>query len=236
MSYKRFWGEGSFVGDWVVLDKETLQHVRVARVREGEAIELLDGKGNFWRGSLEKNGLRVKETGSVAREVPAIVLAVGLTQGGTLEDIVRQATELGVAEVVPLKSKNAAVLKEERADNKRERWARIAAEACKQCGLYWQPEIAVPLDFEDVLERTAGAQHMVAALNQKTKPWSGVDLTAVGRVVVWVGPEGGLAPEEMAALEKIGAHAVSLGPTVLRVETACVAMLACVRQRLERRA
>lgn len=234
MSVKRFWGRGIQVGGWTVLDKDSLKHAKVTRLREGEAMELIDGNGNFWRGVFEKEGIRIKETGEVERKSPEILLAVGVTQGGTMEDIVRQATEMGVSEIIPLKTRNSAPEREEkRTEAKLERWERIAAEACKQSGLYWKPRVWPLTIISEVLEQNASARHLVAALGEKTTPWAKVLMKGVEKGVVWIGPEGDFSPEEYERLKKAGAMFVGLGATVLRVETACVAALARVGQRVE---
>jgi len=234
MSAKRFWGRGIQVGGWTVLDKDSLKHAKVSRLRDGEEMELIDGRGNFWRGVFEKEGIRIKEVGSVPQTMPEIILAVGVTQGGTMEDIVRQATELGVSEIIPLKTRNSAPEREEkRVAAKLERWERIAAEACKQSGLYWKPRVWAPTIISQVIEHNAEAKHVVAALGEKTTPWAKVSFKDVSKIVVWIGPEGDFAPEEYQRLKDAKATFVGLGTTVLRVETACVAALSRVAQRVE---
>ena len=231
MALKRFWGKGIGVGGWVSLDRDSLKHARVSRMRPGEIIELLDGEGNFWRGKFENDGVTVSEAGQAEKQRPEIILAVGVTQGGTMEDIMRQATELGVSEIWPVQTKNAAPeLEPTRAENKHERWERIAEEACKQSGLYWRSRIGRVEDFAVVLAKSAGAQNIVAAMGDAVTPWEKIAWNGE-RIVVWVGPEGGFAAEEMEKLATAGAVCVSLGATTLRVETACVATLSLVAQR-----
>lgn len=217
------------------LGKESLAHAKVARMREGEAVELMDGNGNWWRGVLEKNGVRVSEVGRGERKKPEIVLAVGLTQGGTMEDIVRQATELGVVGIQPLCcDQGAPILEEKRMKAKRERWERIGEEACKQSGLYWQPRIYQILKPAEVIKENAEALHLVAALMGEVTPWEQVVTMIkeknVQKIFVWVGPEGDFSKGEYAALKTAGAQGVTLGATVLRVETASVAALALTSQ------
>lgn len=234
MSAKRFWGRGVETGGWTVLDKDSLKHAKVARLREGEEMELIDGRGNFWRGVFEREGIRVKKFGTVERKLPEVILAVGTTQGGTMEDIVRQATELGVSEIVPLKTRNSAPEREEkRMEAKLERWERIVAEACKQTGQYWKPRVWPQTIISQVVEQNLQAKHVVAAIGEKVTPWAKVSFKDVERIVVWIGPEGDFAAEEYERLRGAGAVLVALGETVLRTETACVSALARVAQRVE---
>ncbi len=224
----RFWGKGKEVGAWVPLGKEEAHHARVARLRQGEAVEILDGEGNFWKGTFEKEGVKIGSVGAAEREARQIALMVGLTQGGTFEMIVRQAAELGVARVVPLLTKNSAPFGDEkRLRAKLERWKRISEEACKQSGNYWCTEVGAPLRFAEALKEEDGALNCVASLEKGGlgRP----QLPKDGRVCVWVGPEGDFAPEEYAQLRALGGAEVSLGRNVLKVETACVAILAIVR-------
>ena len=308
MPLKRFWGSGAAVGQWAALSAASLKHARVARLRDGEAVELIDGAGNFWRGVFDKDkdGVRVQETGHQKKAHPEIVLAAGVTQGGSFDEIVRQATELGAAAIVPLHTRNSApILDAKREKAKVERWERHVEEACKQCGLYWKPQIiANPiLDIAGVLalDRFSGAHHVVAALGlgeSESKNWSSlrtarttmvppVVVTATNHaqaqaqaqatasvmekkfsqtglsnnttttttndntdnnnnnnssssgsssnittpaptprtIIAWVGPEGGFTQREYELLRAKGASFVSLGQTILRADTACVAML-----------
>jgi 16S rRNA (uracil1498-N3)-methyltransferase len=255
------------IGDFITLGKDDLRHAKVLRLREGENVELLNGAGNFWRGiftgGFENGGVRIEALGSAPKEIPEIVLAVGLTQGGTFETIVRQAVELGVGAVMPLKSDHGAVgIDDKRAASKRERWERIVDEACKQSGNYWRTHILPLQTPEEFLKEISNAHppapslgegdnnrgpaaplprnlevrkpavdvlHLVAALNEETAGWKEINFSGAKKVVVWIGPEGDFSKEEYLLLKNAGAKFVSLGKTVLRVETACVAAVAGVK-------
>jgi 16S rRNA (uracil1498-N3)-methyltransferase len=230
MSLKRFFGDASKIkqtkaGDYFELSSEEQKHARVARLRQGEGAEIIDGSGNVLRGVCEKDGLRVKEVLFFEKQKPEIILAIGLTQGSTFELIIRQATEFGVSSIIPLQTKFSATWEDSRAEHKQERRERIIDEACKQSGLYWRPQLLPVMKPAEVFSSFNDAIHLVASLQEPREEWSSLLNTRSEKIIAWVGPEGDFSPEEYLTLKEAGAKFVSLGATVLKTETACVAML-----------
>lgn len=225
--------------------------VVVNRCTRGDPVVAFDGRGREWQcecADPAKAGavLRVKSTHQAAPLPCAITLAQSLPKGATMDEIVRQATELGAARIVPLLTERTQVhLDGDRAEKKIEKWRIAAIEAAKQCGNPWVPEIA-PLTKLDALLAASTQDFdlkLVASLHVGAKPlretiahWR-AHHTAAGhdklRRVLWlVGPEGDFSPTEMTACLMAGCAPVTLGPLVLRCDTAAVAAMSVLSYEL----
>ncbi len=215
----------------------------VLRIQPGEEIELVSPSGAGWRARVESlgdggGGLVVTLLAALERRggvASAITLVQGIAKGEKMDLIVRQATELGAAAVLPIITTRCIVrLPEGKRADKGARWRRVAKAAAEQSHRDRLPEVGDPVDFEQavallgyydlvlVLWEEAGetAQGIVSAIAERQLP-------AEARVALVVGPEGGLAADEVAALESgAAAVAVTLGPGILRTETAAAAALA----------
>ena len=220
----------------VTLGPEESGHlVRSLRARRGDTVVLLDGEGLVAEGRLavadgEAAQVEVLKVSRAPAPAPRIVLAQGMPKGGTMDGLVRSVAEAGAAEVVPLMSARSEVrLEGERALAKAERWRDQAIEACKQCGNPWLARVAPPATFRAWIDAlppaVPGEVRLTASLEIDAEPLARVDLAAAARVTWLVGPEGDLAPEELAAARHAGFRPVTLGPLTLRAETAA---LACV--------
>lgn len=215
--------------------------VTVNRARTGDTVVAFDGHGTEWTCELtdaRKSGatLRVTATHTRAPLPCAITLAQALPKGGVMDDIVRHATELGAARIAPLATERTQVhLDGDRSDKKVEKWRVTALEAAKQCGNPFLPEITGVQSLGEFLAggvvRAAEAK-FVASLHPGAKSLR-ASLAAFraqhGRSpasAVWlVGPEGDFSPAEMAAAQTAGLVPVTLGPLVLRCDTAATAAL-----------
>lgn len=225
--------------------------VVVNRCTRGDPVVAFDGRGREWQCECvdpAKAGavLRVKSTHQAAPLPCAITLAQSMPKGATMDEIVRQATELGAARIVPLVTERTQVhLDGDRAEKKIEKWRVAAIEAAKQCGNPWVPEIA-PLTKLDAL-LAAGAKDfdlkLVASLHAGAKPlretiahWRAHHATSghdKPRRVLWlVGPEGDFSAAELTACLMAGCAPVTLGPLVLRCDTAAVAAMSVLSYEL----
>ena len=225
-------------GERVTLAGEEHRRVcRVLRLQEGDRLTLFDGEGVECEAVLAAPTSRSVEAVIVGRRAvaapagPPVTLLVGLTKGERMELVVQKATELGVARLVPVVTARAVPrLEAERAAGRRARWLTIAREAARQCGRADAPAI-------DEITPFARALEAVPAAALKLLFWedaAGVPLRAClpatmpAQVALAVGPEGGFAPEEVAAAETAGFRRVGLGPRTLRAETAAIVALALV--------
>jgi 16S rRNA (uracil1498-N3)-methyltransferase len=229
------------------LSPEESHHlVAVNRCGRGDPVVAFDGEGREWLTEcLDANRsvtlLRVKEARPAATRSFSITLAQALPKGSTMDDIVRQATEVGAARIVPLLSERTQVhLDGDRADRKAEKWRTTAIEAAKQCGNPWLPEIA-PLQKLDTFLAHSSAYDLklIASLHAGTKTLKHALAGFVQKhghppqSALWlVGPEGDFSPAEMTAAITAGFVPVTLGPLVLRSDTAALYALSILSHEL----
>jgi 16S rRNA (uracil1498-N3)-methyltransferase len=210
------------LGSSIELTGDEFHHaVRVARCSIGEEVECFDGRGRnviARVASIEHDSARLEIAGEgPLRESPVrITLAMALIQPEKFELVLQKGCELGVGAFVPLLTARTEV-RPERVAGKLERWRRILLEATKQCGRAVLPSIATPAEFEAALE--CGGRKIVLDLDEGVAASPGEER----EVVLFVGPEGGFTPEELARASAAGAELRSLGPRRLRAETAAIA-------------
>lgn len=216
--------------DSPALPADAARHLKVLRPKDGEEIELFDGKGR-WR-VYSFGGDRdvaaplnaVSSISSTSTSSLHLTLFACITKGSRWDWTIEKATELGVTRIVPVLSERTIVRipKDERAA-KRERWMRIAEDAARQSDAKWLPEICEAVDFKDALPLVRETTCFIGALTTPpARPLAeAVAETSDLDLSVFIGPEGDFTPEELAALMEI-ATPTSFGPTVLRAETAAI--------------
>ena len=223
-----------------VTGDEALHAVAVRRLRVGESVVLTDGSGVSVTGEVASTGKRVFAlTVSPVRVAPApdpsVVVVQALPKGDRGELAVEMLTEIGVAEIVPwAASRSVAVWKGERAAKSLARWRSTAREAAKQARRSWFPVVGEPATTGDVAALLGGADLAVVLHEGAAVPLAALEVPASGRIVVVVGPEGGLTDDEIAAFAAAGARPVVLGTEVLRTSTAGVAAVAALLSRTPR--
>ena len=229
------------VGSVVEVTGDEAHHaVAVRRLREGEQVVLTDGLGTSAAGAVASTGKRVftVTVSSVVREErpePAFTVVQALPKGDRGELAVEVLTEVGVDLVVPwAAARSVAGWKGERAAKSHAKWQATAREAAKQSRRSWLPTVSPLASTADLASLVADADLAVVLHEDATTPLSSLDVPASGRVVVVVGPEGGIAPDELAALTAAGAHSVRLGAEVLRTSTAGVVAVAALLARTPR--
>ncbi|WP_040164225.1 16S rRNA (uracil(1498)-N(3))-methyltransferase [Microbacterium gorillae] len=213
----------------------------VRRVRVGETVTIGDGQGAWHTGEVlevapKRVLVRITERTTVPLEQPSFVLVQALAKGDRDEMAVQAATELGVDEIVPWQAKRSVSRWEGPKQAKGvQRWRTIVREAAKQAHRAHLPHVSDPEGI-DALVRRAGAENalMLVLEPSATARLTEVELPADGTVVLVVGPEGGIAPEELERLRDAGARVVKLGDTVLRTSTAGPAALAAASVALGR--
>lgn len=220
--------------------------VAVNRARKGDTVVAFDGKGTEWICELAdeaKNAavLKVRFSQKIKPLPYEITLGQALPKGPSMDAIVRKATEIGASRIVPLESERTQVrLDDERQDKKVEKWQVAALEAAKQCGNAWLPEIAPVQNATSFIESSKGYDlKLIASLQPGAKSLksvlSGYKSTTgrQPRKVLWlVGPEGDFTPAEMSATKSAGFEPITLGPLVLRCETAAVYALSILTYEL----
>ena len=233
--------DGATPGQVVEVTGDEAHHaVAVRRLREGELVVLTDGLGTSVTGSVASTGKRVftvsvDSVERVERPEPAITVVQALPKGDRGELAVEVLTEVGADRIVPwAAARSVAVWKGERAVRSHAKWQATAREAAKQSRRSWLPTVTPLATTADLAALLAEADLAVVLHEDATTPLSTVDVPASGRIVVVVGPEGGIAPEELDALVGAGAQSVRLGAEVLRTSTAGVVAVAALLARTPR--
>ncbi|MFL6713014.1 MAG: RsmE family RNA methyltransferase [Sulfurifustis sp.] len=218
--------------DELFLAGEEAHHVTVQRRRVGEAIALFDGRGTAARGTIGAIGrnqvrVRVDERRREPRPGPALELYCALPKGDRVAVLLDMATQLGMSRFTPIMWRRSVNAPGARAV---ERWRRICLEACKQSRRLFLPEIASPNDAGAAVQhaKAAGTRILVAHPGAGASSLSAINISGAARIGFFIGPEGGLTDDEVSALSLENVDFVDLGPAILRIETAAVALLAAV--------
>lgn len=239
----RFYADMALVpGTTVQLPPAAARHVQVLRLQPGDALSLFNGRGDGQPGSEGEFDATVARMGRsevevivgaynpTAREAGrAIHLAVGMPANERMDWLVEKAAELGAASIQPLMSERSVLrIKGERADKKIAHWHGVAVAACEQCGRSRVPlihDVASLADWLKGLEdAAAGGSRLLLSLREGSRPLAQA-IPGSGPLTFLSGPEGGLSLAEEAAAIARGFSPVTLGPRVLRAETAPLACL-----------
>lgn len=224
----------NLAGDSVLLDQTEGHHIfKVLRLGPGDPVDLFDGDGGLARGEIEtadRRGVRVRivhRRQDPPRPNRRIVLAVSMPKGQRFEQVIEQATELGVDRILPVVFERT--IKQASGPSALERYRKIMISACKQCGRNRLPQMDLPVDLDDCLERIrtdySNSVMLFGGFSAQSVPlanWPIPDSDAV----MLIGPEGGLNEAEQAILQRAGAIEVRLCDSVLRIETAAAAFSA----------
>ena len=230
----------------VSLPAHAARHVQVLRMQPGDALTLFNGRGNGQPGSEGEFAATVERMGrsdvevmvgaytATAREAGrAVHLAVGMPANERMDWLIEKAAELGVASIQPLMSERSVLrIKGERADKKLAHWRGVAIAACEQCGRSRVPLIHDVANLADWLKGAGqgtadGSARLLLSLQDGTRPLAEAVAAAGSAALTFLsGPEGGLSLAEETAAMACGFAPVTLGPRVLRAETAPLACLA----------
>ena len=224
---------GRGVGDAVLLDGPEGRHAAtVRRTRVGEHLLLTDGAGLRVEAAVvavasASLDLVVVSVAHDPAPSPRLVLVQALAKNDRDDQAIEAATECGVDEVVPWQAGRSVVQwRGERGEKARRKWDAVLVAATKQSRRSRRPVLAPAATTADLVARVRAAAAAYVLHEDATVPLATVVLPDAGDVVVVVGPEGGVAPEEVALLEAAGAVTVRLGSTVLRSSSAGPAALA----------
>lgn len=233
---ERVYAPGGITDGSITLDRDEAHHLtRVRRVSAGAEIVAFDGLGNSWLCRLTestKTGAWLDVIEKLQEDTvmpgPEIWLGTAVPKGDRFDWIVEKATELGVDRLVPLVCERSVV---EPRPTKLDRLRRTVIEACKQSGRDRLMEIADPVPLKAFLAGLpADSIGLFADRGPAALPGLASKKSDMAYVLACVGPEGGWTVPERAMAAGLGWHSVGLGPHILRIETAAIAMAACVRQ------
>lgn len=222
-------------GQTPVLSAADGRHIRRSlRMRVGDTVTITDGKADY-QCRIDRFGdddtvyLIVEETSPIVSEPSLkVTLYQGLPKGDKMEWIIQKAVELGITTVVPVATSRSVVkLDAAGGKKKQERWQKIAAEAAGQCGRGCIPTVEAPLSFKEAAARMATERTLVF-YEGGGKPLRELITETDTALSLFVGPEGGIAPEELETLLAGGAVAATLGKRILRCETAPLMALSII--------
>jgi 16S rRNA (uracil1498-N3)-methyltransferase len=237
MTAQRFFTPQPLTLGAVSLPAATAHHMRVLRLRVGDAVQLFNGNDqgeSAWNGritQLDKTAsVQLTEPASQHCELPfAITVAQSLIEPSKMDWVVEKAVELGVTQIQAIAaSRSVTRLDAERAAKRVAHWQAIAIAASEQCGRNRMMVVLSPASLSAALKTTQGAQlllHPVGGVALQT--WCAAN--PPGPVTLWIGPEGGWSQEELKQLETAGAQRVTFGARVLRTESAAAAIAAALQ-------
>lgn len=233
--------------DALVLSEGEAHHcLHVLRLNRGDKVVLFNGLGREVTAeiaSIDKSGVRFNKLHE-AQTPPLrcrITLGQAIPKGKNMDLIVQKAVEIGAAEIVPILSDRTVVrLDEESAGSKQAKWQTVAIEAAKQCGQNWLPRVETPqslaqffgehrgFDLQLIGSLQSDADHLKKILSEYCAEHGGRPVS----VLMLVGPEGDFTPAELSLARSQGCRPITLGPIVLRVETAAIYCLSILSYEL----
>ena len=220
-------------GTLATLSESESHHIlHVLRLQQGDQVELFDEQGTVYVGTLSVHPPHsvtvqiLSQKSLPEQKAPQLHLYQGLLKGKKMDFLVQKSTELGVHSFHPLQTRYS----EQRSPDERQllRWQRVMLESCKQCKRSTPMVIREAESFMDT--DFSGCTNRVLLWEGDTShPLSRELLSGPGPICLAVGPEGGFHPDEIARAESCGFHTVSLGPRILRAETASLSVISIVQ-------
>lgn len=227
----------------LVLDETESRHAsEVLRLRPGDLLSVFNGQGQEIHARLAEQGKRrsLLTAESIHSSPPPsrpLLLAPAIPKGKHMDFVLQKATELGVTAIFPLLTERTVVrLDPSEAADKQDKWQRLVIEACKQCGQNHLPKVHLPQSFAAFLAALPPSDlRLLAALTPDARPLHALLPPAPpASALLLIGPEGDFSPAELAAARAAHFQSLSLGPLILRAETAAIAALALAAYELRR--
>ena len=229
-------------GDTVCLMGEEAKHCsQVMRRGSGDKIVVFDGAGIHARATItsiadKRVELNLAERSQTPHPAVAISLIQAIPKGSNMELIIEKAVELGVNQIQPVFTERTIVrLDAQEGIKKQQKWQRIALEACKQCGQNWLPIVHPPCSLKNACgQLPPDCLKLIAAIQPDALPLKAIlaKALAFNHATVCIGPEGDFSTAEYALAREHGFHPLSLGPIILRVETASLFTLSILQHEL----
>ena len=230
------------IGENIELPKDAARHIMVLRLSAGDTLTLFNGLGGEYQARITRIDRQRVTTEIVSHssreaELPyRITLAQGIPEATKMDWIIEKSVELGVSDIIPLAAQRSVVrLDKDRAEKRLSRWQAIAISAAQQCGRNRLPHIASPVGTGEYLRQTTPSPRILFSpratetLSEWARHQKPQDITLL------IGPEGGFSPEEENMAEQQGVTFLSMGPRILRTETAGLAAVAAINALWETR-
>ena len=230
------------IGENIELPKDAARHIMVLRLSAGDTLTLFNGLGGEYQARITRIDRQRVTTEIVSHssreaELPyRITLAQGIPEATKMDWIIEKSVELGVSDIIPLAAQRSVVrLDKDRAEKRLSRWQAIAISAAQQCGRNRLPHIASPAGTGEYLRQTTPSHRILFSpratetLSEWARRQKPQDITLM------IGPEGGFSPEEETMAEQEGVTFLSMGPRILRTETAGLAAVAAINALWETR-
>ena len=223
----------------VSIDDQAHKHVKdVLRLNTGDAVILFNGDGFDYRGNITQSNKKATEV-QLHEQTPAdnespltIHLLQPLCRSEKMDLCIQKATELGVSHITPFISSRVNIkLAENRLDKKMNHWQSVIHSACEQSGRATIPQISPPVNLDQAIEMIADDYVKILATPAADKNDFGELTTRPGKCACLIGPEGGFSDQETVNANLAGFYNCLLGPRILRLETAVIAVLALVQSR-----
>ncbi|MGD9825758.1 RsmE family RNA methyltransferase [Desulfobacter sp.] len=216
--------------DKAVIHGQDAKHIcKVLRLKPKDTISMTNGHGTDFTGSIDKISPEcveisiLSEKKSLTESNLDLTLCTAMLKHNKMDEIIKQITQLGVTRWIPFYCKRSIPLSGPNKEKKHiERWQTIARESLKQCRRSCLVEIMPPMDFEQVLSFSKSCSHRFAFWEASDRPFGGPAPGENNKAVVLIGPEGGFEEEEVRSAVESGFISYSLGPRILRAETAAV--------------
>ncbi len=224
----------------VLTDSKEIHHcVHVLRLKKGNPVAIFnknneEGEGKLFEISANKVTIEIKSSRAIDIKFPLITLACAMPKKSKFETIIEKATELGVYEIIPLQTKRTEIiLKGDREEKRLTRFQTVAINAAKQSKRVNVPQILPVMEFSKALDYLKQNTTVIipSLLGERVPLFRALEQTKnAQRISFLIGPEGDFTPEEYLLAQTAGCLSVSLGETVLKVETAALCVVACAKQ------
>ena len=224
-----------YVGATLDLPEEKARHVSVLRLAAGENITLFDGKGGQYQAKImrtDRKRTTVEVLSFVSEEVElpySVILAQALPEAGKMDWIVEKAVEMGVTKIVPVTAQRSVVrLNADRTEKRMARWRSLMVCAAEQCGRNTLSVLDEPVGLEAFLKQPSTPYRILFSPRGKTSLAAWAAEQTPQSVTLLIGPEGGFSPEEEELALQNGVTVLSMGPRILRTETAGLAAVSAL--------